>query len=161
MAAKQSNQQGGSSPIAPRTATQAVWVRPLALAAEILFFISWVFPVAAGLAKDTASFPKWWGTLDVGIAFVVAILVLAIQVVVRGKVDKQVEDASYRIYRILIHGLLAMAALFMLGGDRVTWVNCATGLAWRTWLALYILPSWLIALRSHTGYHERHVLPRH
>ena len=111
-----------------------------------------MFPVAAGLAKDTASFPKWWETLDVGIAFVPAILVFAIQLAVRGKVDKQAEDASYRFYRILIHGLLAMAALFMLAGDRITWVNCATGFAWRTWLALYIVPWWLMALRPHAGY---------
>ena len=98
---------GSLREIALPIATQAVWVRPLALAAAILLFISWAFPVTAGLAKDTASFPKWWGMLDVGVAFALAILAIAIQVLVRGRVDKQVEDASYRSYRILTHAIPA------------------------------------------------------
>jgi hypothetical protein len=123
------------------------WVRPFALVAAILFFISWIFPIAAGLAKDTASFPKWWGTLDVGLGFVLAISALTIQTFVR-TADKTAEDATYRIYRILTHGILAVAVLIMLLGDRIVWVNCATGFLWRTWLFSYMLPSWLTAFRS-------------
>jgi hypothetical protein len=127
---------------------QAGWVRPLAVAAAILFAVSLVFPVGAGLAKDTASFPKWWGMLDVGTAFTLAFSVLAIQAAVRGEVDQQAESATYRTYRILIHGLLAVAVAVMVGSGWITWANCATGFLWRAWLLLYSLPSWYTALRS-------------
>lgn len=122
------------------TVTRTVWLRPFAFAAAILFLLSWVFPLGAGLAKDTTAFPKWWGTVDVGMAFVLAILTFGIQMLARGKVDKCVEAATYRIYRTFTHGIIAVAVLVMLAGDRITWVNCATGFLWRTWLALYILP---------------------
>ena len=88
------------------TVTQTVWHRPFAFVAAILFLLSWVFPVGAGLAKDTTAFPKWWGTVDVGVAFVLAILSFGIQMLVRGKVDKRAEDATYRIYRTFTHGMI-------------------------------------------------------
>jgi hypothetical protein len=92
-----------------------------------LFLLSWVFPVGAGLAKDTTAFPEWWGAVDVGVAFVLAILAFGIQILVRGKVDKRAEDATYRIYRTFTHGTIGVAVLVMLAGDRITRVNCATG----------------------------------
>jgi len=128
--------------------TQTVWARPFVFATAILFLLSWVFPIAAGLAKDTSAFPKWWGTVDVAVAFVLAIAAFGIQMLVRGRVDKGVEDAAYRIYRILTNGIIAVAVLVMLAGNRITWENCATGFLWRTWLALYLLPWWLAALRA-------------
>lgn len=129
--------------------TQTFWVRPFPFVAAMLFLLSWVFPIGAGLAKDTAAFPKWWGTVDVAVAFVLAIAAFRIQMLVRGRVDKRVEDATYRIYRTVTHGIIAAAVLVMLAGDRITWANCATGFLWRTWLALYILPWWLASLHSH------------
>ena len=110
--------------------------RPLALAAAVVFCISSAFPVIAGLSKNTASFPKWWGMLDVGIAVVLAVLAIVILAIANGKVNKQAEDSSYRAYRILIHGILAISVVFFLAGDRVTWSNCLTGFAWRAWLLL-------------------------
>ena len=125
-----------------------VWLRPLAFVGAILFLISWVFPLGAGLAKDTSQFPKWWGPVDVGLALVVAIAALGIQVLVRGNVDRRAEDTTYRIYRTLTHGIMMLGVLLMLDGDRITWTHCVTGFLWRTWLGLYILPWWLAALRS-------------
>jgi hypothetical protein len=119
--------------------------RRLAIVAAVAFFVSSVFPVVAGLSHNTASFPKWWGTLDVSLAFVLALLALAILGVTQGKVNKQAEDMSYRAYRILTHGIFLMLVLFFLAGDRITWINCLTGLAWRTWLLLYTLPAWVTA----------------
>lgn len=84
-----------------------------------------------------------------GVTFVLAIVAFGIQVLVRGKVDKRVEDTTYHIYRALTHGIIAVAVLVMLAGDPITWLNSATSFLWRTWLALYILPWWLVALRSH------------
>ena len=49
------------------------WSYPFAIATAIVFLLSSLFPVVAGLSKDTASFPAWWGMLDVGIAFILAI----------------------------------------------------------------------------------------
>jgi hypothetical protein len=119
--------------------------RPLAAVAAAVFLISSAFPVIAGLSKDTASFPKWWGTLDVGIAFVLAIFAFAVMGFARGKVDKRAEDTTYRAYRILIHGIFAMLVVFFLFGDRIIWINCLTGLSWRAWLLLYCLPDWIVA----------------
>jgi hypothetical protein len=120
--------------------------RPLAVLAAVVFFISSAFPVVAGFSKDTAAFPKWWGWMDVGIAFVLAILAFAVTAFAQGKVNKQAEEASYRAYRFLTHGILALIVVFFLLGDRIVWINCLTGLAWRSWLLLYSLPAWFTAL---------------
>jgi hypothetical protein len=120
----------------------AQWGRPLAVAAAVLFFISTAFPVTAGLSKNTASFPRWWGAVDVGLAFILAILAFVIHGLARGRLNKQAEVATYRTYRLLLHGLLVFCVVFILAGDRIVWVNCATGLAWRIWLLLYMLPEW-------------------
>jgi hypothetical protein len=127
------------------------WGRPLALGAALVFCISSAFPVIAGLSKNTASFPKWWGMLDVGIAFVLAIMAIVILAIANGRVNKQAEDSTYRVYRALTHGILAIIVIFFLFGDRITWSNCLTGLAWRAWLLLYSLPAWFTALRGAAG----------
>ena len=148
METDQNNQRANANPISLATEPRALWGRPLALVAAVVFCISSAFPVIAGLSKNTASFPKWWGMLDVGIAFVLAILAFVILALANGRVNKQAEDASYRAYRVLTHGILAIIIIFFLFGDRVTWSNCLTGLAWRTWLLLYSLPAWFTALRG-------------
>ena len=126
----------------------ALWGRPLAVVSGLLFLISSAFPVAAGLSKNTGAFSKWWGILDVGIAFVLVTLAFAIMSLTQGKVDKQVEDTTYRVYRVLLHGILAMIVVFFLFGNHIAWINCITGFAWRAWLLLYGLPAWFTALRA-------------
>jgi hypothetical protein len=122
-------------------------VRLFAISAAILFLLSWVFPIAAGLAKDTSGFPKWWGVADVSLAAVMAVGTFGIQALVREHVDKRDQDSTYRAYRTLTHGLMAVAVLVMVAGDSITWINCATGFLWRSWLGLYILPWWFAAMR--------------
>lgn len=34
------------------------WLRRFALSVGVLFLLSWVFPIGAGLAKDTSAFPS-------------------------------------------------------------------------------------------------------
>lgn len=136
------NPSDSGSPL-PRTDRRAFWRRPIAVATAVMFVVSTAFPVTTGLSKNIASFPKWWGLLDVGLAFALAILVFIVQWLARGQVSREVEDTSYRVYRLVIHGLLVFCVVYMLAGDRIVWVQCATGLAWRTWLLLYILPDWL------------------
>ena len=139
--------EGANPPEAPAVGPRARWGRPLAISSAVVFSASSAFPVIAGLSKNTAAFPKWWGTLDVGLAFVLAGLALGVMAAAQGKEDKQVRDSSYRAYRILNHGILAMLVAFFLLGDRIVWSQCLTGFAWRAWLLIYVLPAWLAAGR--------------
>jgi hypothetical protein len=129
----------------------ARWGRPLAVTIAVVFCISSVFPAAAGLTKDTSALPDWWGRADVGIAFLLAALVLALVGITHGGVDSEAEQASYRAYRILIHGLLVGCVLYMLFGDHIVLPQCLPGFAWRAWLLLYLLPAWFTALRGKQG----------
>jgi hypothetical protein len=150
MAAEQTSQRATPNPSAPLLAPQVPWSRPLALTAAIVFFISSAFPVVAAFVKDTEGWPKWWGVLDVVIAFVLALLAFTVLGFGQGKVDKPAEEASYRAYRILLHGIFVMLVVFALFGDRIVWSNCLTGLAWRAWLLLYCLPAWFTVFRAKT-----------
>jgi len=139
----------GPSPHATSSATPRVlWGRPLAVAAAVIFFLLSPFPVVAGLFKSTTSFPKWWGALDVGLAFVLAGMALGVMAAARGKEDRRVIDASYHAYRVVNHGILAMLVGFFLLGDRVLWTQCLTGFAWRAWLLIYVLPAWLATIKG-------------
>jgi hypothetical protein len=129
----------------------ARWGPRLAVAAAVVFVISSVFPLAAGLSKNTAGFPKWWGTLDVAVAFLLALCAIVVLTLARPHVDRRAEKASYRALRILIWAVFAVLLLFFLAGDRIVWPNCLTGFAWRYWLLLYILPEWFTALRARTS----------
>ncbi len=131
----------------PAAGPMASWARPLAVATAAVFFVSLAFPLVAGISEHTESFPKWWGAMDVGLAFVLATLALGVMAVARGRVTKEVVDATYRAYRILNHGIFVMLVVFFLAGDRITWANCLSGLAWRAWLLLYVLPDWFTAIR--------------
>ncbi|PYT63901.1 MAG: hypothetical protein DMG42_35620 [Acidobacteria bacterium] len=107
-----------------------------------------MFPVVAGLSKNTGAFPKWWGIADVVLAFVLAAMVFLVMVAAHGKISRQADDATYRAYRILTHGIFVMLVVFFLAGERITWVNCLTGFGWRAWLLLYALPSLFTAVKA-------------
>jgi hypothetical protein len=100
------------------------WGRSLAIVAAVVFFVSLIFPVAAGLSHDTASFPKLWGRMDLSLAFVLAVLAMVTLGPAQDKVIKQAENMSYRAYRILIHGIFAMLVVFFVFGSRIVWSNC-------------------------------------
>lgn len=85
--------------------------RAIALAAAILFVLSWAFPIGAGLVRNPTSLPQWWGTVDVALAFVVAVGAFGIQWLGHGNVDKRAERTTYRIYRSSLHALLVMGVL--------------------------------------------------
>ena len=124
------------------------WGRGVAIATAIVFCISSLFPVVAAFVTDRETWPRWWGVLDIAIAFVLAALALTVIALARNRVTEGAECASYRTYRVLIHGVFTMLVAFFLFGDRIVWVNCLTGFAWRTWLLLYGLPSWFTAIAS-------------
>ena len=125
--------------------------RPLAIVTAIVFGISAVFPAVAAFVHDRESWPGWWGVLDVGLALVLAVLAMAVLGIAQGKVTKQAEEASYRAYRILTHGILAGLVVCYLDystGQWIVWGNCLTGFAWRAWLLLYCLPAWSTTFRG-------------
>jgi hypothetical protein len=138
--ASDSNRTGGEA--------STHWDRPLAVAAASVFGGSLVFPAIAAFVIDTCSWPKWWGVMDVTIAFFLGCLALTIASFATRKVNSRDEAASYRAYRILIHAILATSAMFALLGDWIVWNNCLNGLAWRFWLLLYCLPPWLALFRG-------------
>ena len=102
MTSEQLNQRATTDLARHTSAPLPHWSRPLAIATAIVFCISSAFPVVAGFVRDTETWPKWWGVLDVAIAFILALLALAIIGSAQGKVNKQAEDASYRAYRVLV-----------------------------------------------------------
>src|SRR6516165_1166477 len=114
MEAKPRNESSGGADKAPSG-------RPLAITTAVVFVISAVFPIAAGLSKHTEEFPKWWGPVDVAIAFVLAALSFAVLVVAKGKISPRTEHTTYRAYRVLIHGVFVMGLVFVFMGDRVIW----------------------------------------
>jgi hypothetical protein len=122
-------------------------MKALSIASAALFVVSAVFPIVAGISRDTAAFPHWWGTLDVALAFALALSLFAVMAVVRHSVTPSVERTTYRLYRILLHGVFVIGVVFILAGDHIIWTQCFTGLAWRAWLLLYCLPWWVAAFR--------------
>jgi hypothetical protein len=104
-----------------------------------------IFPVGAGLVRNPTSLPRWWGIVDVALAFAVAVGAFGIQMLGHGNLDNQAERTHVSVYRSSLHAILLVGVLVMLAGDRIKWASCATGFLWRTWLFLYILPWWLAA----------------
>ena len=102
-----------------------------------------MFPIAAGLTHDTSIYPTWWGIADVSVAFVLAILAMVVVTAGQDRVTPAVDGATYRAYRVLLHGILGLCLVFFVLGDRIVWIQCLTGFAWRVWLLAYCLPSWI------------------
>jgi hypothetical protein len=46
-------------------------------------------------------------------------MVFAVMVAAHGKISRQAEDATYRAYRILTHGIFVMLVVFFLAGERI------------------------------------------
>ena len=112
-------EQTNSNPTPVTGAWRLLWGRRLAVATAIVFSISAIFPTVAAFVRDTEPWPNWWGVLDVSLAFFLAALAFAVLGLARGKVNKEAEEASYRAYRALTHGILAVLVVFYFLGDRV------------------------------------------
>jgi hypothetical protein len=125
--------------------------RQLAVATAIVFVISSIFPVVAGLSRDTKAFPRVWGILDVVVAFVLVALAIVITALFDREVNEEIKQVAYRSYRVFINAILVILVVFFLVGDRVVWTILLPGLAWRAWLLFYGFPPWLAAFRSNPG----------
>ena len=58
--------------------------------------------------------------LDLVLAFVLTILAFVVYGLAHNKVDKQIEETTYRAYRLLIHAIFFLILVFFLAGDRIT-----------------------------------------
>ena len=125
--------------------------RELALTTAIAFFVSLVFPIAAGLAPDPAALPGWWGIADVVFAFILAALAITCAARFDRRKTAEIERVAYRVYRIVVNLILVLLVLFLVGGDHIRWTIFLPGIAWRGWLFLFAFPAWLAALRSNTN----------
>jgi len=126
-------------PFAPRG-------RGLVLAGAALFVVSSAFPVLASLSR-TESLPPWMGWLDVTLAIALALGMVWVDAIARGRIDDHARQASYRLYRLLAHLLIPLLIVFFVFGDRIKWEILLPGLAWRLWLLVYTLPAGLTLWR--------------
>jgi len=151
------NHLAAEQPVAPherlmmtQVAGRAGPTRPLLLGGAALLVVSSAFPtVASVLRLDPA--PMWMGVLDVVIAFA---LVVAGTVIVSRKpkdFDAHIVEAGFRAYRNLANVLLLLLALFFVIGDAIQWGILLPGLAWRAWLLILVLPSWIALWRTGAG----------
>ncbi len=122
--------------------------RQLAVATAIVFVISSIFPVAAGLSRNPGSFPRWWGILDVVIAFILVALAIVVATLFERGVTQEIKLVAYRTYRVLINAIIVLLVAFFLEADRIRWTILLVGLAWRGWLLFYSLPAWIVAVRG-------------
>jgi uncharacterized membrane protein YidH (DUF202 family) len=120
----------------------------LALLTAATFFVSLIFPISAAFANDARVLPRWWGVLDVMVAFVLMTLSILTSVQFQRYVTLEIRESSYRAYRLLINVILVVLVMFFVVGDRITWTYFLPGIAWRTWLVFFAWPYWVAALQS-------------
>lgn len=122
--------------------------RLIAIITAIVFVVSLIFPISAGVVDDPKSIPPWWGMLDVVVAAVLCGLAIYLAFKFDRRVTTEIRMTSYSAYRVMINVMLLLLVIFLLIGERVTWTYFLPGIAWRTWLAFYAFPAWLTAFRS-------------
>lgn len=113
--------------------------RTIVILGTVLFVVSLAFPVVASLVS-TESLPSWVGLTDVALAIVFVLAAFWAEAITKGKVGDEVIRRSYGIYRALAVLPLVLLVIFFLVGDGIKWNVLLPGLAWRSWIGLYILP---------------------
>ena len=121
--------------------------RGLAVSSVGLFAVSSVFPVAASVLQVDRP-PTWVGVLDVATA--IALVALGMVIVSRkaSQFAAPVIASAFRAYRGLANALLILLAVFFIAGEAIRWSILLPGLAWRGWLLVMVLPSWLSLLQT-------------
>jgi hypothetical protein len=116
--------------------------RALLVGGAGLFIVSSSFPVAASVLRlDPA--PRWLGVADVVVAFALVVVGMVIVSKKPTNFDAHAVEIAFRAYRILANALLFLFALFLVIGDSIDWNILLPGLAWRAWLLVLVLPSWI------------------
>lgn len=84
---------------------------------------------------------------DVVLALVVGALGLTISTREPGPFDDDVVRSAFELYRLGAALCLGLLVVFFLIGHRLQWDVLLIGLAWRVWLAAWVLPSALMIWR--------------
>jgi hypothetical protein len=114
----------------------------LRLAAASLLPVSTAFPVVAAILPADPP-PRWFGIADVAIALVLVAVGTWIATRRPGPFSADVSRAALRILQGMASLPLVLLVVFFLAGDAVRWHVLLPGLAWRAWLFVVALPSWL------------------
>ena len=116
--------------------------RALLLGGAALFIVSSAFPMVASVRGPDLA-PAWVGVFDVVLAF--ALVVVGMVIVSRKPRDfaPHIVETGFRAYRTLADVLLLLLVLFFVIGGAIQWSILLPGLAWRAWLLVLVLPSWI------------------
>ena len=128
--------------------------RVLPVGSAALFILSCGFPVAASVLR-VDRLARWVGIVDVVVA--VALVVLGLVIVSRkpSEFAASVVGAGFRIYRGLANVFLILLVAFFVVGDDIRWSILLPGLAWRAWLLVLVLPSWLSGRQGAPAFQRR------
>ncbi len=113
----------------------------------VLFAVSTAFPVVASLLPPPGT-SLALGALDVLVAAVIVGLGFAIENAARNRVPGDESRVAWQVVRILATVPLLLLVVFFVRSDILRWDVLLVGLAWRTWLILWVLPSVVAILRS-------------
>jgi hypothetical protein len=116
--------------------------RALIVGSAGLFVVSSLFPLGASLL-EVDRLPRWVGVADVVIAAALVALGMVIMSRKPGEFAASAVAASFRAYRGLANSFLILLVLFFVAGESIQWSVLLPGLAWRGWLLVLVLPSWL------------------
>lgn len=112
------------------------WGRGIILLWGIMYSVSAALLLRASVSPERG--PLWLGIIDGLLAFILVFTMAAISRIARGTIAPQTLARSYQI-GIYLPAVL-FAALWVLR-DHFDWNILFPGLAWRTWLILFILPA--------------------
>lgn len=117
-----------------------------AQAFAVLFVVSTAFPIVAALIPPSTT-PSALGLLDVAVAAIVVMLGFTIESVARDRVSDGDRTVAWRVVRIVATVPLLLLIVFFMRADIVRWDVLLVGLAWRTWLLVWVLPAVASLLR--------------
>ena len=112
-----------------------------------LFAISTAFPIVASLVEADA-LPRLVGVLDVVVAALTIVVGLLLETRARDIVTAGHRATAWRILRLASSAILGLLVVFFVAPDAVAWPVLVLGLAWRTWLIVWILPSVVASLQG-------------
>ena len=132
-----------SRPEVTRSADHQRWGRVVVLLAIAQMAVSTLLLLAAATSRWDQP-PRWGQLLDVGLAFSVVVTGIAIDRAGRNSVSSHLWRQSYHVATYL--PVLVLLALWI--GQHAFDFNFLTGVAWRVWLILYVLPTALALWRA-------------
>lgn len=113
----------------------------------LLFGLSTAFPIVASLLPPSWR-PAVLGLLDVIVAAAVLVAGFTIEATARERVSDDDRRTAWSVVRILANVPLLLLIVFFVRADIVRWDVLLVGLAWRSWLILWVLPSVVALFRD-------------